>query len=140
LAETTRDALTDVDELLLRQVHPSWMRDGRPSSQAWRPTKKDEGRLSVARGSLTSPQAAFEHHTQQKKLASVGTWAATVGECQTESLPTYPDPDDATPTVAADPAHAVVDFRGCSNSQVEAKAVRLSRCAVERGCLYSAPQ
>jgi hypothetical protein len=140
MAEMPKDALVDGEELLLRQVHPSWMRDGRPSSQAWRPTKKDEGLLSVARGSLTSPQAAFEHHTQQKKLASIGTWAATVGECQTAGLTTYPDPEEAKPTVAADPAHAVVDFRGCSNSQVEARAVRLSRCAAERGCLYPAPK
>jgi hypothetical protein len=131
--------LADADEALLRQVHPSFLRDGRPSSQSWRPTKKDEGNLSVARGSVTSPHAAFEHHTQQKKMASAGTWAVTVGECQTEDLRAYPDPLDATPTVGADPAHAIIDFTGRSNSQVEAKAVRLARCAGERGCLYSAP-
>ena len=139
MVESTREALADADEALLRQVHPSFLRDGRPSSQSWRPTKKDEGNLSVARGSLTSPQAAFEHHTQQKKMASAGAWAVTVGECQTEDLRAYPDPLDATPNVAADPAHAVIDFTGRSNSQVEAKAVRLARWAGERGCLYPAP-
>lgn len=139
MSEPIREAIGDEAEVLLRQVHPSFLRDGRPSSQAWRPTKKDEGFLSVARGSLTNPQAAFEHHTQQKKLASAGTWAVTVGECQVAELRAYADPLDATPTVAADPAHAVIDFKKLSNSQVEAKAVRLSRCAGERGCLHAAP-
>lgn len=137
--EATSEALSDGDEILLRQVHPSFLRDGRPSSQAWKPTRKDEGCLSVARGSLTSPQAAFDHHTQQMRLASAGTWAVTVAECRTEELRAYPDPLTSTPRVAADLAHAFIDFTGLSNSRIEAKAVRLARHAVERGCMYSAP-
>jgi hypothetical protein len=139
VTEQIREALADADEVLLRQVHPSFLRDGRPSSQEWKPTKKDEGWLSVARDSLTSAQAAFEHHTQQRRLASAGTWAVTVGECQTEDLGAYSDPLNATSTIGEDSAHAVIDFTGLPNSQVEAKAVRLSRCASERGCLYAAP-
>ena len=37
--------LADDDEVLFRQVHPAFVRDGRPSSQAFRPTPKDEGSL-----------------------------------------------------------------------------------------------
>jgi len=37
------EPLDDGDELLFRQVHPSFIRDGRPSGQAFRPTKKDDG-------------------------------------------------------------------------------------------------
>ena len=73
--------LSDDEELLFRQVHPSFVRDGRPSSQAFRPTAKDEGKLSVARGSLTTPAGAFEVHTTGLGLPSAGTWAVTVGEC-----------------------------------------------------------
>ena len=38
--------LVDPSEVLRRQVHPTFMDDGQPSSQAFVPTKKDEGKLS----------------------------------------------------------------------------------------------
>jgi hypothetical protein len=129
--------LSDDDESLLRQVHPSFMRDGRPSSQAWRPTKKDQGYLSVARGALTDPQAAFEHYTQLKGLPSAGTWSVTVSECRAEDLKAYSDPLEATESAPADSAHAVIDFNALTNSRVEAKATKLGRCATARGCLYA---
>jgi hypothetical protein len=129
--------LSDDDESLLRQVHPNFMRDGRPSSQAWKPMKKDEGLLSVARGALSDPKAAFEHHTQVLGLTSAGTWSVSVGECAAEDLKAYSDPLEATSSAPADPAHAVIDFTSLSNSRVEAKATRLGRCASARGCLHS---
>jgi hypothetical protein len=67
------EVLTDDGELLYRQVHPSFVRDGRPTSQAFRPTPKDENKLSVARGSLTTEKAAYEHHTVALGLGSAGT-------------------------------------------------------------------
>jgi hypothetical protein len=74
-AETAERRLDDADELLYRQVHPQWIVDGEPSSQAFKPTKKDEGMLSIALGSQTTAEDAFLHHTQVLKLASGGTWA-----------------------------------------------------------------
>jgi hypothetical protein len=59
-ATTTPVPLADDEELLFRQVHPSFVRDGRPSSQAFRPTPKDDRKLSVARGALTTPAASYE--------------------------------------------------------------------------------
>jgi hypothetical protein len=129
-------ALSDEEEIVLRQVHPSFLRDGRPSSQAWKPTKKDEGRLSVSRSSVSEPKAAFEHHTRAMQLASAGTWGVTVGECGTQELKVYPDPLPPTPLVPADPSHAFIDFTGLPNSRVEAKATKLGRYASERGALY----
>lgn len=55
------EVLTDDDELPLRQAHPSFVRDGRPSGQAIRPTPRDAGKLSVARGALTTAAAACRH-------------------------------------------------------------------------------
>ncbi len=127
--------LTDSHEELLRQVHPSFLRDGRPSSQAFRPTKKDEWMLSVARGSLTTAEAAFRHHSEKLKCASAGTWGITVGECDDQDLKAYSDPI-VSPPEATDLAHAFVDFRGMSNSQVEARGIKLARAAHERGALY----
>jgi hypothetical protein len=126
--------LTHPDELLFRQVHPSFIRDGRVSSQAFRPTPKDQKMLSVARASKTTAQAAFELHTQCNKLASAGTWAVTVGECQALSLPVRHD--EVTEGDCPDPAHSVVDFTALSNSKTEAQGARLARHANDRGRLY----
>lgn len=76
-------------EFLYRQVHPQWIVEGEPSSQAFRPTKKDEGMLSIALGSKTTAEDAFLHHTQVLKLASGGTWAVTVGEVAAVELSSY---------------------------------------------------
>jgi hypothetical protein len=129
--------LTEDDELLFRQVHPSFVRDGRPSSQAFRPTPKDAGKLSVARGALTTSKAAYQHYTERLGLPSAGTWGVTVGECREQGLPAVADPLTAPPETVADPAHAVIDFTGLSRSQAEAKGTRVARKAFERGRLYS---
>lgn len=128
--------LSDEEELLYRQVHPSFIRDGRPTRQAFRPTPKDESRLSVARGSLTTPQEAHEHYTGARGLASVGTWALSVGEVESEGLRAFPDPLTAPPESVPDPAHAVVDFSSISKSQAEAKGAKLRNWAVARGRLH----
>lgn len=130
---TTPAPLGNSDELLFRQVHPSFIQDERPSSQAFKPTPKDEKQLSVARGALTDPVNAYDLHVQAKGLASAGTWAVTVGEAQVESLPSFPDPLTAP---IADPAHALVDFTACSRSQMDAKGSRLAAKARERGRLH----
>lgn len=131
--------LTDSDELLFRQVHPAWVRDGRPSSQAFRPTAKDNSRLSVARGALTTAQAAYEHHTTRLGFQSAGTWAVAVGECRGLSLPVEADPITEASGQPPDPAHAVIQFLGLSKAQVEAKGAKLARFASARGRLYPAP-
>jgi hypothetical protein len=133
---STSTPLSDDEELLLRQVHPSFVRDGRPSSQSFRPTNKDEGKLSVARGSLTTAAGAFELHTVGLELPSAGTWAVTVGECREQVLNVVPDPLTSPPEKVADPTHALVDFTPHSKSQGEAKGARLARKAVERGRLH----
>jgi len=43
------------DTLLLRQINPFWFQNGRETSQAFRPTPKDEKLLSVYGGDLISP-------------------------------------------------------------------------------------
>jgi hypothetical protein len=128
--------LDDDGELLFRQVHPSFVRDGRPSSQAFRPTPKDAGKLSVARGSLTTAVGAFQHHTEHLGLSSAGTWGVTVAECLEQGLPALADPVTSPPETVADPAHAVIDFTAHSRGQVEARGARFARKAHERGRLH----
>lgn len=128
------EELEDAEELLFRQVHPSFVRDGRVGSQAFRPTPKDQRLLSVARASLTSAEAAYELHTGCNQLASAGTWAITVGECAEQGLAVRPDAVQEEP--CPDPAHAVIDFTSLSNSKVEAHGVRLARRANDRARLH----
>ena len=58
------------DTLLYRQVHPSWIEDDFPTSQAFTPTPKDELRLSVYDGDEISAASSWEHYTGQGLLSS----------------------------------------------------------------------
>ena len=131
--EAALSKLTDDDELLHRQVHPSFVRDGRASSQAFRPTPKDSGRLSVDRGALRSAEESHLRYTTDLGLSSAGTWAVAVGECSACDLPVEAEPLVEPPP---NPAHAAVVFTGLSRGQCEAKGTKLARAANERGCIH----
>ena len=117
------------DTLLYRQVHPNWTVDGGISSQAFRPTPKDEGLLSVYDGDKIDPEAAWHHYRSELGLASAGVLGVSVAECNDLQLPARPDP-------APFPEHAVINFTGLSNSKRERKADRLKAAANERGWLF----
>ncbi|MDZ4695029.1 MAG: hypothetical protein SGI86_07735 [Deltaproteobacteria bacterium] len=136
MSDDSGQGLDDGDELLFRQIHPSFVRDGRPTGQAFRPTKKDEGKLSVARSTLTTAAQAFHMHTRLLSLPSHGTWAVSVQECSQHELKVFSDPLTVPPEKVADPAHAFVDFRGLSNSRTESKATQLRNEALVRGRLH----
>lgn len=129
-SEAHRTLLTGQDEVLYRQVHPSWLDDGVPTSQAFTPTPKDKGELSIARGSLTTPEGAYKHYTTVLELASAGTWAVTVGEATDAQLESLSDP------LHNDPAHGFVDFRGLSKNEAKRRGMRLAASARARGRLY----
>ena len=63
--------MTD-DTLLLRQVNPAWIQDGRITSQVFRPTPKDSKRLSVYDGDQISAEDAWSHYVRELELESVG--------------------------------------------------------------------
>ena len=130
----TEQLLTDPDELLYRQVHPSFVVDGVPSSQAFAPTRKDEGQLSIARGSLTTAEAAYNHHTTELHLASAGTWAVTVGEASAAGLSSFDQHRDDVP------AHGFIDFRALAASKARSKASLLVARARARGRLHPAAE
>jgi hypothetical protein len=129
-AETTARRLDHPEELLYRQVHPHWIVDGQPSSQAFKPTKKDEGMLSVALGSKATAEEAFFLHTVGQRLASAGTWAVTVGEVVAVELSSYEQP------LENNPAHGFIDFRGLGRGATESKAKLLLAKARARGDVY----
>jgi hypothetical protein len=122
--------LDDPDELLYRQVHPQWIVDGEPSSQAFKPTKKDAGMLSIALGSKTTAEDAWLQHTQVLMLASGGTWAVTVGDVAEVDLSSYAQPLDENA------AHGFIDFRGLGRGAAESKAKLLLAKTRARGCMH----
>lgn len=121
--------MTD-DTLLLRQVHPSWIQLGRITSQLFKPTPKDQKRLSVYDGDQMTAKDSCIHFTEQLRHSSVGVMAVTVAECQALDLPAESDPEPF-------PAHAIIRFDNCDpNSHVEKKAKVLKTKAESRGWLY----
>ena len=128
--ETAPKLLTDPDELLFRQVPSAWMDDGVSSNQAFRPTRKDEGQMSIARGSLTTAEDVYKHYTAVMNLDSVGTWALTVGEAGAAGLQSF---DHHRADI---PAHGFIDFRDLSRRNAERKSMILGPHARERGRLY----
>lgn len=114
------------ETLLFRQVNPHWIREGRVTSQAFRPTAKDKGRLSVYDGDQLTAEQAHVHYTCHLGLPSVGVLAVNVEECGQQGLPVTPDPEPF-------PEHVVIDFSGCSHRDVRTKAKHLTGASVGRG-------
>jgi hypothetical protein len=116
--------------LLLRQIHPNFLQNGRVSSQAFRPTPKDENRLSVYDGDQIDPEPAYRHYTERLCFQSSGVMAVTVSECGALALPVEADP------MPSFPEHVVIDFSAYSKNAVEKKAKQLKAVAEARGWLY----
>lgn len=128
------EQLTDAGELLWRNVHPSWVEsDGKISSQAFRPTSKDEGRLSTARSSLVTAAAHYDEHTGTRGLASSGVWAVSVGEAMALSLPSVYDEHSATIPQPAPKGHTSIDFTGLSGGAARKAGGALRDHAEGRG-------
>ena len=118
---------------LLRQISPSWIRNGRVTSQAFKPTPKDEGKLSVYDGDRITAEASWNHFKNTLGYESVGVVAVTVDECESQGA-----------TVVSDPLigfreHVVIDFRDMTRSKRNRVARELSRSASERGWQYRPP-
>lgn len=117
--------------LLLRQINPSFIQSGRITSQAFRPTPKDENLLSVYDGDQIQALAAWQHFTATAGCRSAGVMAVSHTECTSEQLPITPD---GVPF----PAHVSIDFSAFSKKDVEKKAKVLTRHAQMRGWLFQA--
>lgn len=114
------------DTRLWRQVHPSFIEQEFPTSQTFRPTKKDEEKLSVDNGDIINAEESYLGHTEKGYL-SVGVLAVTVGEYQEIDLEVEKDSDENLP------AHAFIVFSGISKKEQKDKAKLLRDKAVNRG-------
>ena len=117
------------DTLLYRMVSPSFLRYGLATSSAFRPSRKDNGRLSVYDGAQISPQAAYEHYASLGYQA-VGVLAVTVSECESLDLAVTPDP------LSGFPEHTTIDFTTLSRKDIEIASRALRERANARGWQY----
>jgi hypothetical protein len=130
------DALTDEKELLLRQVNPSFIRAGRPSSKVFEPKAKDEGKLSIVLERKRQAQAAYEFFIKIPKCRSVGILAISVGDCLSEELPAHHAPLSEAEDGLEDDAHGIIDFSQTEAEFHEEKAIALHRAAMARGYVF----
>ena len=115
--------------LLLRQIHPSWVKGDRVTSQAFTPTPKDESRLSVYDGDQIAAEDSWCHFTQECGYQSDGVMAVTVGECVAHGREVVLDSEPYR-------EHAYIDFAGLSGNMSKKVGKALARSASERGWQY----
>lgn len=115
--------------IVYRQIHPSFVQAGFPTSQAFRPTPKDQSKLSVYDGDLITPENAFQHYVNQLSLASDGVMGLTVAECAAVSLAVCSD-------IEPFPEHAIIDFSGLLDKDCRTKSKILRETAVQHGWLH----
>jgi len=111
--------LDNANELLHRNIHPSWMDDGKPSSLAFSPSAKDEGKLSVDREDVDTAEASFLRHTVEKKLKSVAIFSVSVGEFGSQNIDCFEDPITKDENNVENLAHCYADYTGMSKKQIK---------------------
>ncbi|WP_447829512.1 hypothetical protein [Aeromonas salmonicida] len=116
------------ETLLLRQVHPSFIQDGRVTSQVFRPTPKDEQQLSVDNGDAVTPRDSWQRFTTILGCQSIGVMAVSHSQCVEQELPVI---EDGHPY----PEHCSINFSDFEKKGIEKKAKLLRAKAVERGWL-----
>ena len=117
--------------LLHRQGNPAWIQLGRVTSQAFKPTAKDNRRLSVYDGDKINAADAWQHYTGALCFSSAGVISVRVDECQSLELASESDPIPF-------PEHAVIIFGEFSNAETEKKAKPLRAFALTRGWQFQA--
>ena len=119
------------DTLLLRQIHPAFVQNGRVTSQAFRPTPKDESQLSVDNGDLVTPQFSWARFTAQPDFASKGVLAVSHSECSDCEVKVI---EDGVPY----PDHCYLDFSPFGRKESDRIGKKLVAVAQSRGWLYEA--
>lgn len=119
------------DELLMRQLHPNNIQEGRLWSGAFTPTKADAGHLSSDRDSIISPKDAYERYLRAKALTQGGgTWGVSINEFVALGLECYAD------SIPGNDAHALVDFAAKGAEKEMALGKLAASKASVRGRLY----
>lgn len=129
------DKLTDVGEILFRQINPKSFQNGEPGSDRFRPSERDQNMLSIDRSSLTTPAAAHSLFVSTGR-ESIAVFGIELSEFHEETIWCIEDPIVSGDKHPANPAHALADYSSHTEKNQKILAKRLKRLAVARGCLY----
>lgn len=118
---------------LFRQVHPSFVQGDSVSSQVFssqtfRPTPKDENKLSVYSETLFTAKESFDHYSDLG-YTSAGVVSVFKSECDLEELPVNEDNEPFE-------GHCSIDYNGLDASTIKKKAKKLKNYASKRGWLF----
>lgn len=127
---TPNSLIQDQNELLHRNAHPSFIHDGRPSSQVFSLKTSDEGKLSTQQNKKATPQVAYQRYTA-RGFESGGVWSITVAECLQYNLRGYDDP------IEDDDSHCIIDLTAYNSTQARKLTDKLASKARTRGCQYN---
>lgn len=118
--------LIDATEELYRQVNPNFMQGETFSNQVFKPTKTDNGLLSVSRSSKSTAKEAFDRFLACGRK-SIGVVAVTVEHVEAQTLKAYDDQDSP-----ADDPHAFIDFNGKIEDEARRARTQLTLLAQTR--------
>ncbi|MGG5260831.1 hypothetical protein [Phycicoccus avicenniae] len=124
--------LTDIDEVLRRQVHPTRKDEVEGILfTAFQPTGDEGYLLSTLRGHVSAQECCERH--QANGLQTMGSYGVAVGEAATIPMSCWDDGGlDGAPE-----DHASIDFRPLERKQRQRAARILRDAALARGCLYA---
>lgn len=133
----SRIILQDAEERLFRRVHPTQIKEGRPSKTTFVPRPADNGLLSVDRSSIYTAVESYNAYAASKGFVNSegGVWAVSVGECADNSLSCLSDPLEPHERGGPNPAHSLVDFTKLTEPEVHNVATALFVAAKARGRL-----
>ncbi|MCY3862492.1 MAG: hypothetical protein OXG67_11090 [bacterium] len=115
--------ITDSAERLRRQIHPNFFSDdGMITSEVFKPRNK---MVSTTRDLIISPEDAYERHLKPT-IGSCFVTIAEVEDCELRAI------DDSSVDGVPD-GHAYIDLRICGRSEMDRKAKKLKRLAMENG-------
>lgn len=115
--------------MLLRQIHPAFVQADQATSQAFRPTPKDAGKLSVYDGDKITAEKSWSHYTSTLGYESAGVMGLLVAECTKSNVGAAADP-------VPFPEHCVIDFGDLTSKAADNAAKLLKRAANSRGWLH----
>lgn len=125
--------LNDPDEILFKQVHPTFYVGGKLGSPAFTPNPEDNGKASSDRASLVSAKDAHHHFTNHLKKQSSCVFGVSVGEYGSKNIECFEDPLPANGSIPANPAHCLSDYSAYSKNQQKVVAKKLKIFAEKRG-------
>ena len=124
------EQLDDKCEMLFRQIPSEELKQaGEPSSEAFKPKRKDRGFLSLDRSKCVSAEQSFDNF-RSRGFRTEAVFGLTVGEFLLEQIACWHRPEHDNP------AHTHADYTNLSTNRQNKVGKRLKELAFSRGKLF----